>query len=275
MLSPISNRAVIDIARQQRLAQALTETQVQISTGRRIQRASDDPLAAQRIASLAQQQANSATWARNLDFGLSANEDAASTAQALTDHLSEAREAVLVSGGVLSADDHETIALQLEGLATAIDRLATKSGTNGQPLFPAGSANMVRFSATVSLAPVPTREAIFSGGGITYAQMVRDAAAAVRAGTPAATATALTTLEGATSAATESLARIGQIGRELSDLREEMAVSDISVAAERSLLEDTDLSVAIAKLNTQQLTLEAARAVFARINQSSLFDMIR
>jgi flagellar hook-associated protein 3 FlgL len=40
------------------------------------------------------------------------------------------------------------------------------------------------------------------------------------------------------------------------------------------VLEDTDLTAAIARLNAQQLTLDAAQAAFARINRRSLFDLL-
>jgi flagellar hook-associated protein 3 FlgL len=39
-------------------------------------------------------------------------------------------------------------------------------------------------------------------------------------------------------------------------------------------LEDTDLSAAIAKLNSQTITLEAAQAAFARINRRTLMDIL-
>jgi flagellar hook-associated protein 3 FlgL len=276
MLTPISNRNIIEIHRQQRLSQALTETQVQISTGRRLQRASDDPVAAERIAALQRAQASGTTWASNIDRGLAANAAADSAARSLIDNLASARELVLAGvGGTASAETRETYALQLEGLATAIDRIAAQKDVNGAPLFSTGPANLVRYSDSVTLAPVPSRDALFAPGGADLAQIVRDAATALRSGLPAATDLALDTLDTATADATNALARIGQTGRELEDLRELTASKQIEWEAERSGLEDTDLSEAIAQLNLQTLTLEAAQSVFARLNRQTLFDLIR
>jgi flagellar hook-associated protein 3 FlgL len=276
MLTPISNRNIIEIHRQQRLSQALTETQVQISTGRRLQRASDDPVAAERIAALQRAQASGTTWASNIDRGLAANAAADSAARSLIDNLASARELVLAGvGGTASAETLETYALQLEGLATAIDRFAAQKDVNGAPLFSNGPANLVRYSDSVTLAPVPSRDALFAPGGADLAQIVRDAATALRSGLPAATDLALDTLDTATADATNALARIGQTGRELEDLRELTASKQIEWEAERSGLEDTDLSEAIARLNLQTLTLEAAQSVFARLNRQTLFDLIR
>ena len=48
----------------------------------------------------------------------------------------------------------------------------------------------------------------------------------------------------------------------------------VEIADERQSIEETDLETAIAQLNAQNLTLEAARAAFARVNQQSLFDLL-
>jgi flagellar hook-associated protein 3 FlgL len=276
MLTPISNRNIIEIHRQQRLSQALTETQVQISTGRRLQRASDDPVAAERIAALQRVQSSGSTWARNIDRGLAANAAADSATQSLTDNLASARELVLAgAGGTASVETRETYARQLEGLATAIDRLATQKDVNGAALFSTGPASVARYSDSVTLAPVPSRDALFTPSGNDLAQIVRDAASALRSGVTAATDLALDTLDTAMADATNALARIGQTGRELENLRELTASKAIELEAERSSLEDTDLSEAIARLNLQTLTLEAAQSVFARLNRQTLFDLIR
>jgi flagellar hook-associated protein 3 FlgL len=276
MLTPISNRNIIEIHRQQRLSQALTETQVQISTGRRLQRASDDPVAAERIAALQRVQSSGSTWARNIDRGLAANAAADSAAQSLTDNLASARELVLAgAGGTASVETRETYARQLEGLATAIDRLAKQKDVNGAALFSTGPASVARYSDSVTLAPVPSRDALFTPSGNDLAQIVRDAASALRSGVTAATDLALDTLDTAMADATNALARIGQTGHELENLRELTASKAIELEAERSSLEDTDLSEAIARLNLQTLTLEAAQSVFARLNRQTLFDLIR
>jgi flagellar hook-associated protein 3 FlgL len=46
------------------------------------------------------------------------------------------------------------------------------------------------------------------------------------------------------------------------------------VTAEQSSIEDTDITTAVAKLNAQTITLEAAQAAFARINRRTLFDIL-
>jgi flagellar hook-associated protein 3 FlgL len=273
MLGPISNRDMIDIHRQQGLAQALNKTQVQISSGKRLARASEDPLASARIAALQLAQKNQGAWQANLDRGLSANNAASIAGQSLADNLASAREMLLAgASGTASVADRETYARQLDGIATAIDRLAAQRDASGQPLFRSDAAIMVRYAEDVVLAPVPARDDVFAVGGVSIATMVRDAAVALRSG--GSTTIAMDQLDSAIGSTSDALAHIGQTGSELQKMRDQSASQQIELAAERSTLEDIDLSEAIARLNMQTLTLEAAQSAFARINRRTLFDLL-
>src|SRR3546814_15597640 len=64
-------------------------------------------------------------------------------------------------------------------------------------------------------------------------------------------------------------AKIGLSGGRLDRIGDSLAVRGITLKDERSVVEDTDLSVAIAQLNAQELTLSAAQAAFAKINRQT------
>ena len=53
MINATGNRMTQEIQRQSRMAQRIADKQVQISTGKRLQRASDNPVATTRISDLA------------------------------------------------------------------------------------------------------------------------------------------------------------------------------------------------------------------------------
>ena len=275
MLPAVNNRMMAAINRQSRLADAVTQTEVQISTGKRLLRASEDPLAAARVTAISKAQSNNAVWKSNIENALAMNEDASSTIQMLSEYLTQAHESVINAGsGSLSATDREVLAAKLEGIAKSIDRLETRTGSNGQPLFSVGAPVTVRVDANAIFVPVPSRVDVFAKDGVSFAQSVRTAASSIRSGTSAETATSMDDLAAATDTVSNSLGQIGLIGSDLSTMLDTISIQDINLAAERSSLEDTDLSVAIAQLNAQQLTLEAAQAVFARMNRSSLFEML-
>ena len=67
----------------------------------------------------------------------------------------------------------------------------------------------------------------------------------------------------------------GALANRVDQLLERKADTGLQLADERSGLEDTDIQAVVARLGAQQLSLQAAQAVFARVNQSTLFDILR
>ena len=67
----------------------------------------------------------------------------------------------------------------------------------------------------------------------------------------------------------------GVTAHRIEDMRERLVQSGTQLTEQRTALESTDLVEAIARLQAKQLGLQAAQAVFARINQSTLFDLLR
>ena len=275
MINAVGNRMMIEIGRQKSLARSISDTQVKISTGKKIQRASDDPVAAARVATIGRSQANSKAWMANLDTGLSLNSQADTAVTGMADRVAQARELLLAgANGSLTQADRDTLAAQLDGIAEELDGLATRRSANGELLFSPGTALSVRYDASTTFAPVPSLAEVFDVSGVSLSQMVRDGAAALRSGSAAAIGTSLTTLDTGVTKTADVLGDIGQRGKRLQSLQEATQAQNIDFAAERSDLESTDISEAIALLNAQTLTLDAAQAAFARINRRTLIDLL-
>ena len=51
-------------------------------------------------------------------------------------------------------------------------------------------------------------------------------------------------------------------------------MGETAISEERSSIEDTDLAATIARVQTNQLSLDAAQSLFARINRRTLFDLL-
>lgn len=275
MINATGNRMTREIARQSRLAQEAAQTQIQVSTGKRLQRASDDPVASARISALRTSQANAVAWGANLNIARSLTAQADNVLKTASDLLGRAKELTLsAANGTLAAADRASISLELSAIADELDGLGATESSLGEPLFATGSARLMRFDGDALFAPVPARGALFDSGGQSTAQHVRDAASAIGAGNSAATATSLSSLDGAIAQMATGQAQIGLNAARLDRLAEIHAERSITIAAERSSLEDTDLTTAIAQLNAQTITLEAAQAAFARINRRTLFDIL-
>jgi flagellar hook-associated protein 3 FlgL len=275
MISMTNNRITRDIQRQTNLANAVARTQTDISTGKKIQQASDDPVASARMASIRQSQSNNDAWQSNLQLGISLSDQADGVLSVVTDRMAHARELVVAGASdTLSAADRATIANELRSLSDELSNLAATKSSLGNDLFANGYALKFRFSETDLVEPVPSKQAAFELSGVSLSQIISDAADALTSGNIAQINQSLTSLDGGINKAANTAADIGVRGNRMTNIRERHIDQGIVLTVERSGLEDTDLNEAIARLNQQSVTLDAARAAFARINRQTLFDLL-
>ncbi|WP_338427110.1 flagellin [Sphingopyxis kveilinensis] len=276
MINAVGNRMTREIARQQSLAEQLERTQIQISSGKKLLRMSDDPVAARRIATIGTTQASMTAWAANVNSASALQSQADGVMESVSSLMTRARELTLAAvSDTASPADRATIAAELGTIADELDALAATRDSNGEPLFAAGPARVMRFDANLSFAPVPSAADVFVIGGNSLSTGIRDAAAAVSANDKAAMNASLDTLATSISHVADEHAKIGLAGGRLDRIGDGLAARGITLADERSVVEDTDLTVAIAQLNAQELTLNAAQAAFAKINRQTLFDLLR
>ena len=275
MINAVGNRMTREIARQQKLSSQLERTMVQISSGKLIQRMSDDPVAARRIATIGKTQASMKTWSTNIKSAEALVSQADGVLKSTGNMLVRARELMLsATSDSVNPADRATIAAELSAIANEIDGLASTRDSNGEPLFAAGSAKVVRFDSDVSFAPVPSAGDAFVMGGNSLSTGLRDAAAALASGDKVAMGASLTTLNAAIGHVADQNAALGLSAGRLERIGDGLESRGIALADERSAVEDTNLSVAIAQFNAQDLTLNAAQAAFAKINRQSLFDLL-
>ena len=275
MINAVGNRMTREIARQQKMAEQLDRTQIQISSGKKLLRASDDAVAARRIATIGTTQASMTAWAANINSAQAQVSQADSVLQSAANLLTRARELTLsASSDTAGPADRATIAAELNSIAEELDALAATRDANGEPLFAAGTARVVRFDSDVSFAPVPSAADVFAIDGNSLSTGLRDAATAIAAGDQDGIGAALTTLSTSITHVADQNAALGLSGGRLDRIADSLEVRGIAIADERSAIEDTDLSVAIAQLNAMDLTLSAAQAAFAKINRQTLFDIL-
>ena len=108
----------------------------QLSSGRRVNNPSDDPIAASRSVVVAQSQAQSSQYALARTFatqGLSSEEN---TLTSVTSSIQDAQTLIVYgSTGTLSDDDRNSIATQLEGIRSQLLNLANSKDGNGRYIF--------------------------------------------------------------------------------------------------------------------------------------------
>lgn len=275
MINAVGNRMTREVARQQKLADQLERTQMQISGGKKLLRMSDDPVAARRIATIGTTQASMTAWSANVNSAEALVSQADGVMKSASNLMARARELTLAAASdTANPADRATIAAELGTIADELDSLAATRDSNGEPLFATGSARVMRFDSDISFAPVPSAADIFVLGGNSLSTGIRDAAAAVAAGNKAAMGTAVTALATAIGHVADKHAELGLSGGRLERIGDGLAARGITLKDERSSVEDTDLDIAIAELNALDLTLGAAQAAFAKINRQTLFDIL-
>jgi flagellar hook-associated protein 3 FlgL len=275
MINAVGNRMTREIGRQQKLAEQLERTQIQISSGKRLQRMSDDAVSARRISTIGTMQASMTSWAANINSAQAQVSQADTVLRSVGSLLTRAQELTLsATSDTVNPADRATIAAELSAIADELDGLAATRDSNGEPLFAAGTARVIRFDSDVSFAPVPSAADVFVMGGNALSTGLRDAASAVASGDAAAMGASITALTASVGHVADQNAALGLSGGRLERIGDALKVRGIAIADERSAIEDTDLSVAIAQLNAQDLTLSAAQAAFAKINRQTLFDIL-
>lgn len=279
MITGTRYRLTLEINRQTRIAQEIARGQVEIATGKRILAPSDDPIGAARVGEIARAQANEATWLRNIDTAsaLAARSDTVLTSVAL--NLERANELMIAaSNGTLSDTGRATIATELRELAKEMAALRETRDFRGEPLFRTNGALEVPVSEGVRIAPVADRASIFDAP-VDIVASLNAAVAAVTEPDPAtrktASQAALAGLGQAVTQIATARADQGVRANRLDAVREALENSAVQLEEQRGNIEGTNIPEAIARIQSRQVSLEAAQAIFARLNKSSLFDIIR
>jgi flagellar hook-associated protein 3 FlgL len=279
MTALTGTRLNMETGRQQALARAVATTQLQISSVKRIDRASDDPAAAARISQLARSAGDVASWSENAALALSLSSEAEVILGQVSERLVQAKSLYVSAGsGSMSAPDRAVIAREIRAIATEIEGVSAARNSLDQPVFGASTAVDIPIGDGQMVRPAPDAEAAFKVGAVTLSDWLRTAADALDIADPATRAEqygqSLADLDTLVSHVTDVHAELGVQGRSIEAAVDRLAEAKINISAERSTLEDTDIGEAVARLNSQQLALEAAQAAFARISRTTLFDIL-
>jgi flagellar hook-associated protein 3 FlgL len=269
--------------------------QRQLSTGRRIFAASDDVPGMDRALRLRNDLAVQRQELRNAEDGTTWAELGDSRLGSLTAELQRARElAVLGASSTTNTAEREAMAQEVDGiLASAID--AANARSQGRPLFSGhtggdavakvagvwtyvGDTGKVtrRVSETDYVTINVTGDETFGfNAGADVFTSLEVLAADLRAGNTTGIGNALTALDGALGRVTSSRSLLGVAGNRLESARFRTQTQQITLTAQLSEIEDTDMAAAIMELQTQEVAYQAAQAALAHALQPSLAAFLR
>ncbi len=275
---------------------SLASLQENLTSGKRVLRASDDPVGAAQAERALTRIARIQTEQRALDVQRSAVAQAESSLGDAVGLVQEMRELVVSAGnGTHNAADRQTIAHQLQSLREQLLVVSNRKDSNGAPLLASLGSELAPFDGTAnSFSGLPGQAAAsdvslpsaldgHAAYRISPTQNIFDAideTIAVLDGTVTTTdvPTAISTALGKFDQGMERLQSVrGHAGELLN--RADRITGDqdkraIDLEADRSRAEDLDLIQGISDFQGQQVGYQAALQSYAMVQKLSLFNYL-
>ncbi|TNE41120.1 MAG: flagellin [Sphingomonadales bacterium] len=270
-----------EIRRQQKLSSGIADLQASISSGKQLTKSSQNPQNWVQISEIGRAQAQQAAWSANVTYAQSRAQKAETNMNDITTLMTRAQE-LIISANNTTLDDanRAAIAAEMEGIRETVTDLLNEKDYLGVPVFDQGEATMIPVGKNYSVAAVPTQESLaegidVNGTPMSLDQILSDAIAAVTSPNSADRDATITALEAASDHVTLARTLQGVRADRLDKAQERIDTVSLGLSERRSALEDTDLTSAIAMIQSKLVSLQAAQATYAKISQQSLFDLIR
>lgn len=139
------------INRLQDLNSSLNQTQEQISTGKRVNKPSDDPVAAARILKLDQELSRIETYQRNAGLAENRLQREESALESSVDIIQRVRELTVQAGnGSLSANDRKSISSELKERLGQLANITNTRDASGEYIFSGFQGNTAAFAKDAS-----------------------------------------------------------------------------------------------------------------------------
>ena len=275
------NRPKDAIQSQLDLSSAIADQQQAIASGKRLIRPSDDPQGWLEISLIARQQGDEEASTANIGRAETRAVQAESSMTELSVGLTRAKELIVLSNNdAINGANREGIAVELEGILANFRDILGQDDPFGGKLFadvpiavPIGGTRTV--IAAPTLADLSQGISDGSGGTNTLESVLLAGIDAVRNGTGAQREANLLPLDKALDHMTSMLTQQGVSRSRLESARDQFVESRQVLAERRSSIEDVNVSEAITRLQSLDISLQAAQAVYAKIAQRSLMDYLR
>ena len=275
-----------------------TQLQTEISTGKKVQTASDAPAVAQQLAELSRKDSDAVAYDQNMKMAGSLLQQGDGILDQITTQIQRALVLTTQAGSDTQTPQGRTIiGTELASIVQSITGLANTRDVRGQPLFgtpdgsPAVTANAdgTFTYATTDVSPVPIADGqsvqatesaarLFKRTAATDTlQMLNDLATALKAG-PSDGSVARAALDDITAANDQVGVVQASLGARAArvELQQNLATTASADRADlKSQLEDTDITSAMVELQQLMTALSATQASFSKLSSLSLFDYLR
>ena len=287
---------------------SMSESQQQLTSGKRVQRASDDPAAAARAERAMAAMARSEASMRGLDTSRSMTLFTEAALGDAGELLQQAREVMVGAGNGSDSDsDRKSLAARLSGLRNDLLSVANRSDGNGRYLFSGQGSDVpplvdnpggVTYVGTIGALQASAGEAAtlsFDGNqtwlrapdpanpGATLSvfdvmdRLVAELNTPGRSGAviSQSVTTGLRDLDTVAGNLASARARAGEALVRADGIEDRLSQAKLDAQTERSKAEDLDMVAAISDFQTKQTGYDAALRTYSIVQRMSLVDYIR
>ncbi|WP_420146344.1 flagellin [Sphingobium sp.] len=278
----ITNKIMLaEMRRQQALSQELVKGTTAISTGITLTKPSDDSLAWVQVSEIGRAQSQQAAWQANISYGTTRSGNAEANLKEIDNLLTRTQELVTSArNGSMSDANRAAILEEMNTIQKTIGELLDQKDYQGVSVFDDGQSVLVPVSRGLNLDVVGTKQDVsggimVNGTAMTIDQIMNQSIAAIQSGDDTAIAASLDGVKAAQTHITVEQARQGVRSDRLEVIGDRLTDIGLDLSDRRADLESADLQEVIVTVKAQLLQLEAAQTTFARINQQTLFDLIK
>jgi flagellin len=268
MMTINTNIAAINAQRNLSATQGRLEANFgRLSTGLRINRASDDA-AGLAISERLKAQIRSMSQAeRNGNDGISLLQTAEGAMNETTGIITRIRELAMQSAnGTLGATERQYIEDEKDALLAEIDRIASSTEFNGTPLLNGGAAGTT-FSFQIGTNGTAADRIDVTISDMTTASLAAGALATIDLTTQAGAQAALTTLDTAMDDVSTARAALGTAQNRLQITVANLGNARENLSAANSRIRDVDVAAETAEMTRNNILTQSGVAVLAQANQ--------
>lgn len=286
----------------------LVELQMQLTSGKRVARASDDPVAAARAERAMAIEKRTTADQRSLDASRSAMVQAESALGSAGELLQQVREQLLAAGDASYSDDQRaSLAQAIRGLRDQLLALANQGDGAGNALFGGQGSTATPFlDAPGGVTFAGTPGVLMTAGAEPLPLTVDGSAIWLQIPDPDTGADTLSVFDVLDRVATEletpgldndgviaavqagvqdvdaalnhllaARSGLGELLNRQDSVELRLSMQGLQASAERSYAEDLDMIQALADFQNQQTGYDAALQAYATVQRLSLFDYVR
>lgn len=261
------NTDTVSLSSQRSLGQSqrAQETQLErLASGKRVNRAADDPAASVIIEQFAAQIAGSNQAARNLSDGISLAQTADGALSTVQDNTERIRELTVQAGNsTLSSADRAAIQSEVDALSQSSQDTLRNASFNGQALFDGGNLRFQAGANADSSSQINlSLDSLIANGGLNTTQ------GSIDLSSPESASAALDSIDADIEQLSGNRATLGAISSRFESAINNLQTRSDNLSAARSRTADTDYAAASSQLALETVRSNANIAVQAQANAS-------